>query len=281
MFRKWLPADSHARNVTFSAHRTPLAPVSQILDDEDHSGPSPLDPGSQTALCFKLARLPDAYHSCIASFSDTRYHNLYSVRYPEMPLAYLEAKPSVIISCISLTLYSSFFSVGLWLSAAILFTWSLFRCSGRWRATTALIRSCLSDMTVAISDYIVSSLKLLSWSFALHVWCAYIQFSDTRPSSLSNALLVSDLKPGTSSVHAIYKPRKSPLQLMLTPGSFLLGGDRFRAGSHPPPAGPTAQVCLLSQEQSRLPNHAIYPQASLRQQHTYRAAGSGPTKKPV
>ncbi|KAJ7754272.1 hypothetical protein B0H14DRAFT_2979561 [Mycena olivaceomarginata] len=55
MFRKWLPADSHARNVTFSAHRTPLAPVSQILDDEDHSGPSPLDPGSQTALCFKLA----------------------------------------------------------------------------------------------------------------------------------------------------------------------------------------------------------------------------------
>ncbi|KAJ7800650.1 hypothetical protein B0H14DRAFT_3785046 [Mycena olivaceomarginata] len=120
----------------FSAHRTPLAPVSQILDDEDHSGPSParswfpngslLQAGSRfipiiASFPSDVPRLPDAYHSCIASFSDTRYHNLYSVRYPEMPLAYLEAKPSVIISCISLTLYSSFFSVGLWLSAAILF----------------------------------------------------------------------------------------------------------------------------------------------------------------
>jgi hypothetical protein len=49
-------------------------------------------------LHTSLARLPDAYHSCIASLSDTRYHNLYSIGYPEMPLACLEATPSVIIS---------------------------------------------------------------------------------------------------------------------------------------------------------------------------------------
>ncbi|KAJ7360708.1 hypothetical protein DFH08DRAFT_951368 [Mycena albidolilacea] len=41
--------------------------------------------------------------------------------------------------------------------------------------------------------------------------CSSTAFSLLEPSSLSNALLVSHLEPGTPSIPAIYKPRKSPL----------------------------------------------------------------------